>query len=102
MSDTFAKRLEQLVKNSGLSYRAIEAKTGIPASTIANWIAGTMPQGPFEPLEGLANALESDPMYLMLGKHAAASTSPNQLLLENGETIKGLFEISIRPVKLRD
>tara|TARA_B100001094_G_C18028331_1_gene718770 strand:+ start:371 stop:679 length:309 start_codon:yes stop_codon:yes gene_type:complete len=102
MSDTFAKRLEQLVRNSGLSYKTIETKTQIPASTIANWIAGTKPQGPFEPLETLANVLGSDPMYLLLGKQPVKPLTLNQVLQDDGETIKGLFEVEIRPVKLRD
>ena len=60
-----SERIKSAIKNSGLSHRELETKTGIPHSAIQRYAAGTTDRIPIGRLEKLAIALGTTAEFLL-------------------------------------
>jgi len=72
--DTFATRLQALLKERKLTLMQAAKSAKISKSTIHNWTIGHSPND-FEALDRLCQVLHSDINYLLLGKAPAPSDS---------------------------
>ncbi|HZP73439.1 MAG TPA: helix-turn-helix transcriptional regulator [Gaiellaceae bacterium] len=62
-SDPFGAAVERLMNETGVTYRALAAKTGLSAGYLNHLVHGNRPVPSNDVLEGLANALDVDPEH---------------------------------------
>ncbi len=60
-SDPFGETIERLMNESGITYRALAAKTGLSAGYLNHLVHGNRPVPSNEVVETLANALDVEP-----------------------------------------
>lgn len=60
-----AERLKEAIQKSGLSYREIERKSGVPFSTVKKYADGYIGKCPLPRLEALAKALNVKATWMM-------------------------------------
>ena len=60
-----SERLKKAIKDSGLSQRELEIKTGIPHSAIQRYASGTTDRIPISRIKTLANALGTTAEYIL-------------------------------------
>jgi transcriptional regulator with XRE-family HTH domain len=71
-----AERLNQTIKQSGLSFAELEKLTGIAKSSIQRYAAGRTQKIPIENIELLAHALHVTPRYLLLWDEPQQKNAP--------------------------
>jgi transcriptional regulator with XRE-family HTH domain len=62
-SEPFGQTIEQLMNETGVTYRALASKTGLSAGYLNHLVHGNRPVPSNEVVEQLANALDVDPEH---------------------------------------
>lgn len=88
--------LKRLMKESGETLISLSKSTGVPKSTISEWLSNRSPN-PVQAVK-VANALGVSLHYLLFGEDDAQEAF--QKIMKE-DFFKGTFEISIKRVKVR-
>lgn len=91
------KTLEKLMKNERYTLASISKATGVPKSTLSEWLNNRAPN-PSQAVK-VATHLGVSLHYLLFGKDD--SQEPIQKILKE-DFFKGTFEITIKRVKVDD
>ena len=65
MSTDISYRIKRVIEKSGLSFKELEARTGIPKSAIQRYASGDTNKLPVDRLKKIADATHVSPAYLM-------------------------------------
>lgn len=65
MSNEVSDRLRMVIENSGLSYRELELRTGIPQSNINRYAIGKTTKVPYDAIKKIADVTNSSSLYIM-------------------------------------
>ncbi len=99
MSDErgFAERLNGLMKERNMTVREAAKASGVAISTLQNWRAGQTPSN-FMAIRKLANHLGTTLSFLLTGEHdeSNGANSITEVLQDDGEMLRGIFQIEIR------
>ena len=60
-----AKKINDIIVNSGMTYQELESKTGIPKSALQRYATGTTSKLPLDRIEKIANALNISAVSLL-------------------------------------
>lgn len=88
--------LRELIRQKRYSLKALSKATGVPASTLGEWINNRTPKNPIY-IQKVASALGVSMHYLLFGEED--SQEPITKLIAE-DVFKGTFEISIKRVKI--
>lgn len=92
-----SKILKRLMNESGETLASITKTTGVPKSTISEWLANRSPN-PIQAVK-VANHLGVSLHYLLFGEDD--SMEPLQKIMKE-DFFKGTFEITIKKVKIKE
>lgn len=87
--------LKRLMKENGETLSSLAKATGVPKSTISEWLSNRTPN-PVQAVK-VANALGVSLHYILFGEDDALE--PLQQIMKE-DFFKGTFEISIKKVKI--
>lgn len=65
MGSLISDRIKRAIEESGLSYQALQEKSGIPKSAIQRYASGNTEKLPIDRIVDIARALNVSPTYLM-------------------------------------
>lgn len=65
MENNISKRIKEAIEERGISYQALQKKSGIPKSAIQRYASGDTEKLPIDRVIKIANALSISPGYLM-------------------------------------
>lgn len=98
-SSLFSKNLASVIKNRGISQKAISEIAGVSASTVSEWLAGNQPADLGAVLK-LCSALKLDFQWMMTGVHSSPNINnldiDDLFTSEEVPTATGVFEITMR------
>lgn len=98
-----AKRLRIAIENSGLTYKDLEDRTGIPLSTIQRYATAGAKRFPVERLTKLADTLEVTPAWLLGLLPDPSDVSPNNIVdIPSGKRIPLYAAIGAGAAKIAD
>lgn len=92
--------LRHEMKTHGLTLKALEEMTGVPASTLSEWCQNRSPRNIVQ-VRKIADFLGVSIHYLLFGK-ADTHEHPTVSQLLKDDVFSGVFEISIKKVKIND
>lgn len=74
-SKDLSKRVIELMKEKGISYAELSAKTGVSSSSLQRYFAGDTKKIPFDAIEAVAPVLGVSPAYLLGWEEEKKETS---------------------------
>ena len=89
--------LPELLKQNGLTLRALSKKSGVPISTLSEWSSNRPPKNPLQ-VKKVAEALGCTLHYFLFGEDD--SQEPIRKILKE-DFFSGTFEISVKRVKVK-
>jgi len=96
MEIKIAKTLTTLLKQKGLSLRELSKMSGVPASTLSEWMSNRPPRNPLQ-TKKVAEALNVSLNFLLFGEEDR-NDPIQRVITEN--VFNGTFEISVKRVKI--
>lgn len=97
----FGEQLEKIAQERGLSHRSLAEMAGVSISVIGSWIGmgGAIPSDLLK-VKRLADALNVDFSWLVLGEESKISTESNSKSVPPGELeVSEFWKIEIKKVK---
>lgn len=88
--------LKRLIKAKSISVSSIAKKTGVPAQTIHNWLAGVEPKNLYQ-VKKIADFFDVSLDYLCFGTEINKDIVPIEAYRD--EINAGIFEVVLRRVK---
>lgn len=95
------KQLHRFMKLQDLTIVTLAKKSGVPKSSIADWLAGVTPRK-FDHIKKVADALHVPLETLVFGDGVGKSEilEPTEVdALVDGQLVTGKFELTIRRIK---
>lgn len=96
MEVVIGKVLKSILNERRLTLKEISAGTGVPASTLSEWLANRSPKNPKQ-VRLVAKYLGVSLHFLLFGEEDAEE--PIQKILKE-DIFKGVFEITVKKVRL--
>ena len=101
----FAKNLQKVLKERGLSQRAAAEIAGVSVTTINDWLSGTSPAN-LEAVLKLCRALKTEFQWMLTGTRDSVDTKDLTLSeifdIQDDPAFSGIFKIEAKRLKRRN